>query len=408
LLLELETHCIPAISDNPSREDALAARDRLLEVVIDFPFAHTVHKACWLAALLTPLARFAMSGPAPLFLVDANAPGAGKGLLLDCISRIVVGEQFTIATYSHDEDELRKRITSMALSGERLVLFDNLVGQFGNSVLDAALTATAWNDRVLGGNRMMEAPLYMTWYATGNNVAIAADTARRMCQIRLESPEEHPEDRKEFRHPQLLAFIAANRSRLLAAALTVLRAYCVAGRPNLGLPAWGSFEGWSSLVRSAVVWLDMPDPAETRLQLREQADAARESMGILLSCWEKMDSDGKGLTTAEVIQRVYDKAESHSHPDWHADMKSALESLLRRPDARLLGNKLRTFRRRIFCGRFIDRAATEHRAVRWAVFPASAFGERLKMTPETHQTHPPVSECYECDEYSLADGETRS
>jgi hypothetical protein len=275
LLLELAGEP-PPIPPRPTRQDALAVRDDLLDVVADFPFEGDVHQAAWLAALLTPLARFAFAGPTPLFLVDANVRAAGKGLLLDCICQIVTGERFTIATYTGDEDELRKRITSLALAGDRLVLFDNLEGKFGNAVLDAALTGTAWKDRVLGVNRMAEAPLYMTWYATGNNVSVAADTARRICHVRLESPEEHPEERQDFLRPNLLAWVGENRPRLLAAALTVLRAYCVAGRPDQDLPAWGSFEGWSGLVRSAVVWIGLPDPGRTRLLLQDQADSPAE------------------------------------------------------------------------------------------------------------------------------------
>src|SRR5262249_49604165 len=158
-------------------------------------------------------------------------------------------------------------ITSLVLAGDRLVLFDNLEGRFGNATLNAALTAPAWQDRNLGFNRMVEGPLYMTWYATGNNVQTSDDTARRCCHIRLESPQERPEERQGFRHPNLLAWVGANRAELLAAALTILRSYCAAGRPDQGVPAWGSFEGWSGLVRSAVVWVDQPDPGETRLLL---------------------------------------------------------------------------------------------------------------------------------------------
>src|SRR5262249_15945777 len=121
------------------------------------------------------------------------------------IARIVNGERFTVATYTDDENELRKRITSLALAGDKLVLFDNLDGKFGCAVLDAALTATNWEDRLLGVNRIVRAPLLMTWYATGNNVSIAADTARRVCHVRLESDIEHPEERQDFRHPNLLA-----------------------------------------------------------------------------------------------------------------------------------------------------------------------------------------------------------
>ncbi len=168
---------------------------------------------------------------------------AGKGLLLDCISRIVTGERFTVATYTADEDELRKRITSIVLAGDRLVMFDNLGGKFGNATLDAALTGTRWKDRLLGVNRMVAAPMYQTWYATGNNVAVAADTARRICHCRLESPLERPEERSDLRHRDRLGWVGANRGRLLAAALTILRGYCAAGRLDQRLPAWGCERG---------------------------------------------------------------------------------------------------------------------------------------------------------------------
>jgi hypothetical protein len=375
----------PPMPDNPAREDAVASLNALLEVVADFPFEKDVHRAAWLAGLLTPLARFAFKGPAPLFLVDANVRAAGKGLLLDCISRIITGERFTIATYTSDEDELRKRITSLVLGGDRLVLFDNLEGKFGNAVLDAALTGVAWKDRVLGVNRMAEGPLLMTWYATGNNVAVAADTARRVCHIRLESPEERPEERNNFRHPDLLSWVGENRQKLLTAALTILRAYCLAGRPDVGLQAWGSFEGWTGLVRSAVVWIGLPDPGETRLLLRERADTTSESMAILLECWERMDPNRQGRTAAQVIDFLY-KPPPESPPDFFPDMKTALENLLEKPDSRLLGNCLRRHRRRIFKGRFIDQAGKEHQAARWVVYPSSEFHERPNQTPQTPDT----------------------
>jgi hypothetical protein len=357
---------------SPTLADAQQAAQALLDVVGDFPFAADVHRAAWLAALLTPLARFAFAGPAPLFLADANVRAAGKGLLLDCIAHVVTGTRFAVATYTQDENELRKRITSLALAGDRLVLLDNLAGRFGNAVLDAALTATAWSDRLLGGNRTTVLPLYMTWYATGNNVAVAGDTARRSCHIRLESPEERPERRSGFQRPQLLAWVRQERGRLLAAALTVLRGYCVDGRPDLGLPAWGSYEGWSALVRQAVVWAGYPDPGETRLLLQESADVTALSMAVLLRCWAQMDPHRQGLLASQVIHQLY-KSPPVPPPAWHADMKDAVEALLGKPDARGLGARLRYYRRRVFDGLFLDQAGISHQAVRWAVFPASVF-----------------------------------
>jgi hypothetical protein len=322
--------------------------------------------------------------------------------LLDCISRITTGERFTIATYTHDEDELRKRITSLAMSGERLVLFDNIDGKFGNATLDAALTGTSWEDRILGVNRMAKSPLYMTWYATGNNVQIAADTARRVCHIRLESPDERPEEREGFRHPDLLAWVGSHRTELLRAALTILRAYVVAGRPDMKLPAWGSFDGWSRLVRAAVVWVGLPDPGETRIQLQDSADTAAESMGLLLNCWEQFDHDRRGLTTSEVVDRLRN---SKTREEIEENCRATIEGLIGKLDARALGNKLRQYRRRIFQGKFFDRAGTSHQAIRWAVFPANQFAVDRKTLP-TLPTLPAEGESGESGESSSPGSKT--
>jgi hypothetical protein len=381
LVLEL-TGEPPRVPDRPSLDDARRAAGELLEVVEDFPFQQPCHRAAWLAALLTPLARFAFRGPAPLFLADSNVRGSGKGLLLDTISGIVSGERFTIATYTDDTDELRKRITSLALAGDRLVLFDNLEGNFGNAVLDAALTGTSWRDRVLGFSRMMQSPLYATWYGTGNNVAVGADTSRRCCHIRLDSPMERPEERTGFAHPDLLGYVAANRGRLLTAALTILRAYCVAGRPWSDLPPWGSFEGWSRLIRGAVAWLGLPDPAESRRLLQARSDVPAESMAVLLRCLEQMDPRRHGLTSSEIIDGLF-KSPPSPAPDWHPEMRDAVEGLCGKADARSLGNKLRHYSRRVFGDRYIDRLGTAHNAARWVVRLASEFSSSEKDSPDS-------------------------
>jgi hypothetical protein len=372
--------------------DVRRARDELLDVVSDFPFAHPMYRAAWLAALQTPLARFAYHGPAPLFLVDSNVRGAGKGLSLDCIAAIVTDERFTVAPYTSDEDELRKRITSLAINGDRLVLFDNLVGAFGNATLDAALTATVWGDRLLGVNRTVKAPLFMTWYATGNNVSIAADTSRRVCHIRLESDLERPENRDNFRHPDLLAFVKSNRPRLLWAALALLRAFCDAGRPDQGLPAWGSFQGWSGLVRNAVVWLGLPDPGLTRIILQDQADLTDEGMRVLLACWERMDPQCKGLTTGEVVQRLFKPRDGDPWPDYYGEMRGAVETLLRKCDASSLSYKLRSHRRRIFGQRFIDKTGSDaEHTTRWAVFSPADFRNRPSAETSPASPAPPAA-----------------
>ncbi len=114
------------IPNNPTRDDALRRLDELLEVVCDFPFQLPAHRSAWVVSALTPLAKPAFDGPAPLFLTDANVRGSGKGLSASCAALIATGRPFAISQYSHDDVEMRKIITSIALSGERMVLLDNL------------------------------------------------------------------------------------------------------------------------------------------------------------------------------------------------------------------------------------------------------------------------------------------
>jgi hypothetical protein len=378
------------LPDRPTLADAQEATEMRLEVVQDFPFATDGHRSAWLAGLLTPLARFAFEGPAPLFLVDANVRGSGKGLLLDCICTITTGKRFTIATYTDDLDQLRKRFLSLAIAGERLVLFDNLEGRFGNAVLDAALTATSWEDRLLGVNRMVRAPLLVTWYATGNNVAVHADTARRICHVRLESPHEHPELRRDFKHPELLKHVEDRRDELLVAALTILSAYCVAGKPSQDLSAWGSFQGWSQLVRSALVWCGLPDPAMTRMQLQKHSDVTAEHLSVLISCWEQLDPDRQGLTGSEVIETIkkyMDKKATEPAPAHILDLKDAIEAMVGRLDPKALGYLLRSHRRRIFNGKYLDIPRTVKRAARWAVFQAHEFSAGQSHPHHPHHPH---------------------
>ena len=132
----------PAVHPEITIDDALVAVDELLAVVCDFRFEAPEHRSAWLAGLLTPLARFAFDGPAPLFLIDANVRGAGKGLLAQTIGRIVLGREMPVSSYAAESDEMRKRITAISIAGDRMVLLDNLEGNFGNDALDRALTST--------------------------------------------------------------------------------------------------------------------------------------------------------------------------------------------------------------------------------------------------------------------------
>lgn len=349
----------PPIDPRPTLDDARRAADELLSIVVDFPFAGDAHRAAWLAGLLTPIARFAIDGPCPMFLIDANTPGTGKSMLTDVIAMIASGREMTRTTYPDNDEEMRKRITSIALVGDRLMLLDNIAKTFGGSALDSALTARTWRDRLLSRSEMTgELPLFTVWYGTGNNVTLRGDVVRRIVWCRLESPEERPDQRQDFTINGLLAHVRENRPRLVAAALTLLRAHAVAGRPRGDLLPFGSFEAWSGVVRSAVHWTTGLDPCRTGEELRASDPEAIARAGLVAG-WADLPDGRSGLTAAAALKLVKEDGAT----DRYATLREALMYWGRKdelPSANSLGMRLNALKGRVIDGMMIQSDTINH------------------------------------------------
>ncbi len=346
-LLYEPTGPIAALTPNPSRDDARAAAAALSDVVCDFPFAGPVHRSAWLAALLSPIAWPAYQDGAPLFLFDAHTPGSGKTLLCDAIGVIASGRSMVRSPYVADDDEIRKRITAHALSGDQLVLIDNVPtgGSVGWPSLDSALTGERWKDRVLSKSENADLRLNIVWYVTGNNLSVKGDLARRSLRVRLESQDERPEERSGFRHNPLRRWLHAERPRLVAQALTLLRAYILAGQPHEGLSSFGSFEAWSAVVRGAIVWAGLPDPARTCLSKDPEADALRDVHVQALVGWRRLAGGSAGLTVAQVL-RLLEDDQRHQHQALRSALLELCPTRMGLPSTRSLSRRLRALKGR--------------------------------------------------------------
>jgi hypothetical protein len=340
----------PKVPENPSPELIEQSVASLLDIVADFPFANEESRSAWLASLLTPLAREAYRGcTGPMFLFNGNVPGTGKGLLVDVTWMIVTGGRAVLNSIPSNNDEVRKLITTFVVEASQLVLLDDIVDSLGCGALNAALTGTTWKDRKLGHNEVIEGPLRFTMYGTGNNVSLAGDMPRRVCQIRLESAEEHPEDRSGFKYPNVLEHVRLHRPQLLIAALTILRGFIVAGRPKQGIENWGSFEGWSELVRGAIVWSGLADPGLTRAEVRDSADSDSESLLHFMRALKDVDPNGQGLKTLDILETANDRGVCSA--TYTKPLRAAIEGLcgccISKVDTTKLGVRLRRFKRRV-------------------------------------------------------------
>ena len=288
----------PVVPDAPTKEQARAALDQLLDLLADFPFREPAARSVALAAMLTGVTRDAY-GACPLILIDAHTPGTGKSLLAEVVVRLSQGAPMATQKWTGDT-EMDKRVTSALLAGGRFMVLDNIPPDrpLGGATLDALLTSGRWSGRRLGVSEQVDLPNTLVVMATGNNVTIRGDLSRRCLRCALTTDMERPETRTGFRYANLKEHVIKARPELVSAALTVVRAYLAAGAPSVARPL-GSFEGWDRVVRSPLVWLGEVDPVDSQDALRADSDTAMEGWMVVLSSWRRAYGD-KPKTAADL------------------------------------------------------------------------------------------------------------
>jgi hypothetical protein len=188
------------------------------------------------------------------------------------------------------------------IAGQSLITLDNVNGELGSNGLCILITQSRPQIRVLGHSELRGVEVLSTVFANGNNLTVRADLVRRTIKARLDPKMENPELRKFNGNP--VATVLANRGAYVAAALTICRAYVVAGYPGRRTPL-ASFEGWSDTVRSALLWLGKADAVDSQNETREE-DPERISLWGLLTAWS--DVFGTGANTKVTLRTVIEAA----------------------------------------------------------------------------------------------------
>lgn len=364
-ILYMPSDKFPKVPEKPTQQDAQAAAAELLEVIADVKFVADADRAAWVALVLTLIGRQSVTGCCPLFGVTATTPGSGKGLVVDAASIIALGQASPKKTFDPDDAEMRKSVTTIAMEALASVTLDNVDCVLRGSSLDAALTTTSWSDRILGANKTTGSlPLRAVWVCTGNNLQYGGDLKRRVLPIRLSPSVENPEERSDFRQPDLLRWVRENRPRLAVAALTILRAYFVAGRPEQPGGVWGSFESWSAVVRGCIVWAGLADPLKTREAAKDQDTSGAIVRGLIHGLLE-IDEHGDGLTVREIATALEAVENVNRFPTMReavADVATYRGAI----DKERLGYTLRKYRGRIAAGWKIEAVPGHGGVNKWA------------------------------------------
>ena len=260
LLLGLQ---LPPIPEHPTKDQAFAALKLLIDLLCEFSFKRIggehekrLNRSVALSGVLTALVRGSLP-TAPMHLIRAHMAGTGKSYLVDTAATIATGRICPVITALKSVEETEKRLGSIVLSGIPMISLDNCAHDLGGEFLCQIAERPVVKVRILGRSETPDCEVHTAVFATGNNITFKSDMVRRGLVCNLETLDERPELRKFNRNT--LKQAGANRATYVAAGLTVMRGYLVAGAPAVCGPL-GSYAEWSTMVRCPLVWLGEPDP----------------------------------------------------------------------------------------------------------------------------------------------------
>ena len=309
LLLEIDSEEMHSVPTHPAGDEIGAALKRLMMPFNDFPLVGAVDRGVLLAALLTAAVRPVLP-TAPAVGFDAPAQGSGKTLLAKCVAVLALGEVPTIWPHTHarDDEEIRKRIMTILMTGARAVIWDNVIGVFDSAALAGALTSENYSDRILGKTGSANVPNKALWLLTGNNLTLAGDLPRRVLKCRIDPEMDRPFARQFDLDPE--AYCQQHRQSMIADALTVIRGWLASNdAPAPGKMA--SFEAWDTMVRQTVAWVarhfdplgEYADPMEA-VNAAQAADPQQELLDALLCSLAGVF--GSDPFAAKDVKRIHD------------------------------------------------------------------------------------------------------
>ncbi len=342
----------PAIPANPTMQDAQRARDTLASLLGGFPFVGPVDRSVTLATFLSGVVRKSLT-TCPMFGFDAKSPGSGKSKLCDMASALATGREAGAVSATDSAEKLEKELGSLYMKGEPVVMLDNVLPATpipGNFILSAT-TQTLMTTRILGTSETRTVPTQVLLTCNGNNLTISEDLVRRTLVCHLDAGVERPELREFGFEP--VTEMKRRRPEMVVAAITLMRAYIVAGSPKQTRPL-GSFEQWSRLVRDALVWVGEADPVECQADMKA-ADPIRDQQVAVIEHWWQVIG-GKRVTARQVIEFAEENVAGFQAKLKNVDFHEALMTATRSRDqlrTPVLGKWLGSMDGRIVEGRRI-------------------------------------------------------
>jgi hypothetical protein len=349
-----------SIPQCPTPAQARAALVELNDLLSEFSFQNDSDLAAALAAILTAAVRPGLAH-APMFHVRAHMVGSGKSYLCELITAFATPQRGTPTSFPADDEECRKLLLAELLRAPAVIEFDNLTGDLvAHKSLCTALTSEHMSGRILGVSKTATVSTRALFLSSGNNVGPVQDMTRRCITIHL-SPQCEVPAARSFKRPDLVRELLRERGRYVSAALTIVRAWIVAGKPMTECKSLAGYEDWSDLCRQPLLWLGLADPTESVFQAIVE-DPDRKTLDRLLTEWQS--AFGRGAA------RVRDAVGLSAFGGDYAELREVLHDIADERgeiNRRRLGRWIKRHVGRIVDGRRFVRASGNRSAEAWKV-----------------------------------------
>lgn len=284
LWLDTDGLDLPAIPDRPTKDDAERALGVLLRPFRRYPIPNPACKSTLAAAQIAPVITPTVDA-VPAIGVSAPSPAFGKTKIQRGLGILTTGVDPAGFNQATSDEENDKRLDAALLAGDPVIAIDNVTRPVGGATLCSIVTNPVHKVRVLGRSSLPMVSSRVQLVMNGNNLSFFGDMCRRVLMIQIEDDEcEKPETRTFDFDP--VAEVQQQRGEMIAAALTILRAWHCADRPvPPGHKPLGSFEGWEP-VRLALLWLGEADPVGSQALVYEDDPQREQDRAMLELLWD--------------------------------------------------------------------------------------------------------------------------
>ena len=338
---------VPGVSDSPDAEEVRRAVEILEEPFSQFPFEDEASRANTHGLNLTGFVQRLVDDIRPMAVVNAAQTRTGKSLLVDACAGISTGRDSTKTRFRKDE-EMEKKLDELLFRATPFIQIDNAKGRIESATLESILTSRRHADRIFGTNDQgFDVPQEAVWALSGNNLELGSELGDRSYPILLDAKHPHPGDRKGPREGEVFRnlplWVRAHRGDLIWAVLTLCRAWWVKGRPDPGLPPFGGFEEWQTVVGGILAVAGAEGFLSNRRVFRERHDQERHEIEVFLRAVLAVCGDAP--FTCKDLARQIEAREGlrDTVPD---DVEGSWQRFSQQPKSRALGNYLSRLRGR--------------------------------------------------------------